>query len=235
MQRVAALALADQLKIPAPTAREIATYIKSLRAFAGPDGQFDASRYAAFRDSLKTNPRISEGDIARVLNDDLRISRLRTLLTGPGYVLPDEVRDQLARAESTWTIAVATLDYAAFKPDIPVAEDALKRFFDDNAFRYMVPPRVGVDCVSFRASDYLGAVSVTAAEVRAYYDRTPSGSPRRKQGRGRQEPPKLDAAKPANPDADFAAVRPQVEQALKTNGPHHLAAKAAADFTVADL
>ena len=66
---------------------------RDSRAFAGADGQFDASRYAAFRDNLKTNPRLSEGDISRVLSDDVRVPRVQQLLAGPGYVLPGEIRD----------------------------------------------------------------------------------------------------------------------------------------------
>jgi peptidyl-prolyl cis-trans isomerase D len=227
LQRIAALALADQLKIPAPSREDLATYIKNLGAFAGADGQFDANRYATFRDSLKTNPRLSEGDISRVLSDDVRIMRLQQILVGPGYVLPGEIRAQLALADSTWTIAVATADYASFQPDLPVAEDALKRFYDDTAFRYIVPPRVGVDFVEYPASAFLGAVSVTAAEVRAYFDENPLRFPKP------AEPKAADAAKAVNLDADFAAVRPQVEQALKTERAQRLAAKAAADLTVA--
>ena len=227
LQRIAALALADQLKIPAPSREDPATYIKNLGAFAGADGQFDANRYATFRDSLKTNPRLSEGDISRVLSDDVRIMRLQQILVGPGYVLPGEIRAQLALADSTWTIAVATADYASFQPDLPVAEDALKRFYDDTAFRYMVPPHVGVDFVEYPASAFLGAVSVTAAEVRAYFDENPLRFPKP------AEPKAADAAKAVNLDADFAAVRPQVEQALKTERAQRLAAKAAADLTVA--
>jgi peptidyl-prolyl cis-trans isomerase D len=227
LQRIAALALADQIKIPAPSREDLATYIKGLGAFAGADGQFDANRYATFRDSLKTNPRLSEGDISRVLSDDVRIMRLQQILVGPGYVLPGEIRTQLALADSTWTIAVATADYASFQPDLPVAEDALKRFYDDTAFRYMVPPRVGVDFVEYPASAFLGAVSVTAADVRAYFDENPLRFPKP------AEPKAAEAAKAVNPDSDFAAVRPQVEQALKTERAQRLAAKAAADLTVA--
>ena len=235
LQRIAALALADQIKIPAPSREDLATYIKGLGAFSGADGQFDANRYATFRDSLKTNPRLSEGDISRVLSDDVRIMRLQQILVGPGYVLPGEIRAQLALADSTWTIAVATADYASFQPDLPVAEDALKRFYDDTAFRYMVPPRVGVDSVEYPASAFLGAVSVTAAEVRAFYDENPLRFPKPAEPKspGDSKAPAADATKAVNPDADFAAVRPQVEQALKTERAQRLAAKAAADLTVA--
>ena len=232
-QRVAALALADQLKLPAPTEQEVAAYIKTLRAFAGSDGSFDPSLYAAFRDSLRTNNRVSETDVARVLNDDLRIAHVRALLAGPGYVLPDEVRDQLVRARSTWTIAVATLDYAAYKPEIPAPEDAVKRFYDDNAFRYVVPDRIGVDYVEFPAADFLSQVKVSDAEVRAYYDENSSRFPAPpKKESGDKAALKLDATAPADPNADFAAVRPQVELALRTERAQQLSAKAAADLTV---
>jgi peptidyl-prolyl cis-trans isomerase D len=234
-QRAAALALANQLKIPAPTKDDLTAFIKSLRAFAGVDGQFDASRYAAFRDNLKTNPRLSEGDISRVLNEDVRILRLQQLLAGPGYALPGEVRDQLVRADSMWDIAVATDSYTAFKPEIPGNEDALKRFFDDNAFRYDVPPRVGIDYVEFRTADFLGAVTVSDADVRAYYDDNRQRFPRpeAKKAEGDNKPLQLDAAAKNNPDADFAAVRLQVEQALKLERAGRLATKTAADLIVA--
>ncbi len=234
MQRLAALSLADQLRIPAATKDEIATYIKNLRAFAGSDGQFDASRYAAFRDNLRTNPRLSEDDVARVLGDDVRISRVRQLLGGPGYVLPGEVKYQLSAADSSWTLTIASADYAAFKPDIPVPQDALDRFFTDNAFRYVVPPRVGVDYVDYRADDFLGAVKVTDAEVRAYYDGNRARFPSPAEKKAADKKPGDTAAAPAdNPEADFAAVRPAVEQALKLERAQRLATKAAADLTVA--
>ena len=235
LERTAAIALADQLKIPAPTPSEIASSVKGLRAFAGSDGQFDANRYAAFRDTLKTNPRISEGDIVRVLSDDMRISRVRLALSGPGYVLPSEVRDQLARADASWTISTASIDYASFKPDIPVPADALQRFYNENAFRYVAPVRVGVDYLDFPASAYAGSVNLTDAEVRAFFDDNPARFPKppEKKPEGDKAAPKPAVTSAANPDADFAAVRPQVEQALRTERTMRLAAKTAADLTVA--
>jgi len=235
LQRAAALAMADQLKLPPPTRDELANYIRGLQAFAGSDGHFDANRYASFRDNLKANPRLSEADISRVLGDDIRIAQLRRIIGGPGYVLPGEVREQLIRADSSWTIAVATTDYADFKPEIPVAEDALKRYFEENSFRYTVPPRVGVDFVEFRTTDFIGTISPTPAEIRAYYDENPARFPKPSETKTEadKKAAQPDAAKPSNPDADFAAVSVQVELALKTERASRLAAKAAADLTVA--
>jgi peptidyl-prolyl cis-trans isomerase D len=229
LQRTAALALADQLKLPAPTRDELANYIRGLQAFAGSDGQFDANRYASFRDNLKANPRLSEADISRVLGDDVRVAQLRRIIGGPGYVLTGEVREQLIRADSSWTIAVASTEYADFKPEIPVAEDALKHYFEENSFRYTVPPRVGVDFVEYRTSDFVGAISPTPAEIRAFYDENPARFPKPPEPKSAQS----DAAKPSNPDADFATVSAQVEQTLKTERASRTTAKAAADLTVA--
>src|SRR5205814_283445 len=48
--RAATLYLADQWHIPAATDAELAEKVKTLRMFAGTDGQFDAKAYATFRD-----------------------------------------------------------------------------------------------------------------------------------------------------------------------------------------
>jgi peptidyl-prolyl cis-trans isomerase D len=178
LQRFAALHLAAELHLPGPTTDELAGMVKTLRAFAGEDGQFDAKRYATFRDSLKTNPRLTEADVSRVLADDWRASRVEQLLGGPGYVLPGDIRTQLVQADSTWTISVATADYAAFAPAIKPTEADLTKFFEENSFRYEIPPRVSATYVDFPAGAYTAQVNVTDAEVKAYYDANPARFPK---------------------------------------------------------
>ena len=73
LQRQAALALAGQLHLPTPTQQELTEFLKTLRAFAGQNGEFDPQTYARFRDSLKTNSRMREGDVSRVVADDYRV------------------------------------------------------------------------------------------------------------------------------------------------------------------
>ena len=223
-QRAATLHLADELHLPAATTAEIAEQIKTLRAFAGPDGQFDANAYKTFRDNLKSNPRLSEADIARVLGDDVRADKVQKLLGGPGYVLPTDVKNQLARADTTWTLATATVDYTTFNPAITAADAELTKFFEESSFRYEIPPRIVASYADFPSADYLTQVSITEAEVRAYYDVNPARFPKPATEAKAPAPIKADAA------ADYAAVRPQVEIALKNERAQRLAAKAASDF-----
>ena len=232
-QRAATLHLADQWHIPAPTSAEITDQIKTLRMFAGQDGQFDAKAYQTFRDNLKTNPRgLTEAEILRVIGDDVRAEKVQALLSGPGYVLPADVKSQLTRSDTTWTLATATVDYSAYKPDLKPAETDLTQFFEQAGGRYDIPPHVVVSALDFPAIEYLPKVSVTEADARAFYDANPSRFPKP------AEAPKADAATPsvtppANPAADFAAVRAQVESTLKFDRAQKLATKAASDLSLA--
>jgi peptidyl-prolyl cis-trans isomerase D len=226
LQRAAALSLADQLHIPATSNQEITDFIRGLRAFAGEDGQFDAKRYDSFRDSLKTNPRLTEATVRRVLADDVRAEKVKKVIAGPGYVLPADVKAQLDRADSVWTLGVATADYASFHPAITVSDLALAKYFEDNSARYTIPPRAVVSAAYFPSAAYAGGVAVTDAEVRDYYSANP----------GRWPNPAAKPGAKVDPAATYAAVRPQVEAALKLERAQRVATKAASDlsFTLYD-
>ncbi|MFM7748823.1 MAG: peptidyl-prolyl cis-trans isomerase [Opitutaceae bacterium] len=232
-QRAATVHLADAWHIPAPTTAEITDQIKALRMFAGQDGQFDAKAYQTFRDNLKTNPRgIREADILRVVADDVRADKVQALLSGPGYVLPADIRSQLGRSDTSWTLATASADYNAFKPAIAASDKDLAEYFEQAGSRYDIPPQAVVEILDFPALDLLAKVTLTDVDVRAFYDANPSRFPKP------ADPAKTDATKPqitppADPAADFAAVKPQVESALRFERAQKLAAKAASDLSLA--
>jgi peptidyl-prolyl cis-trans isomerase D len=237
LDRIAALKLADQWCIPPASLSEITDYIRGLRIFAGADGQFDVSHYNSFRDSLKVNSRTSEADIARVIGDQVRIQKVQALLDGPGYVLPDDVRRQLLRTDTTWTIATATVEYASFAPVIAASDAVLEAYYRDNALKYQIPQRILASYIDFPAESFVSQVKVTDAEVRSYYDANPGRFPAHK-----EKPEDKAAAKPGpapakpktpDPAADFAAVRPQVEAALKLDRAKDIAARAASDLAFA--
>ncbi len=224
LQRHAALHLAGQLNLPAPSNDDLARHIQTLRAFAGADGKFDPKRYAEFGDSLKTNPRLRESDVTRVLSDDVTYQQVMKLLSGPGYVLPVDVQNQLNRVDATWTLEAVTVDYDGFKPAISVTDEALSKYFEYNGPRYEIAPKVGVSYVDFPSAAYIGQVTFTEEGLRAYYNANSA----------RFAKPLSDKpAAPSTPDADFAAARKQVEEAYKLERAEALATTAASDLAVA--
>jgi peptidyl-prolyl cis-trans isomerase D len=226
LTRAAALYVADQLHLPPASPTEVQNLIRTLRAFAGPDGQFDVQRYDIFRNDPNSDP----AEVLRVLGDEVRIEKVRALVGGPGYVLPADVTRMLAQGDTSWTIALATVDYASFHPAISATAADLAKYYQENQFRYQVPARVVATYVDFPASSYLAGLALTDAEVRAYYDADPTRFP---------APAPAAPAKPAapaikpDPAAAFAAVRPQVEAALKLDRAKSRAAKDASDLAYA--
>lgn len=225
--RAASLYLADQWHIPQSTNAELEEAIKKLRVFAGPDGTFDANQYQTFRTNLKAQVGIRESDIARVVKDDVRADKVQKLLGGPGYVLANDIKQELAQADTSWTLGIASADLGTFAPDIKPTEADLTKAFEDAGARYDIPPRVVVSYLGFGAESYVGQITFTEAEVRSHYDMNPMRFPK----------PATTAGAPAipavpDPNADFNAVRPQVETALRLERARALAAKAASDFAV---
>ncbi|MES2694101.1 MAG: peptidylprolyl isomerase [Verrucomicrobiota bacterium] len=232
-QRAATLYLADQWGIPAATRDEIEAKIKTFGMFTGQDGQFDAKAYQTFRDGLKTNPRgMTEADIARVVSDDVRAEKVQKLLSGPGYVLPADVKTQISRTDTTWTLATATTNYNDFKPEIKPSDTELNTFFEQAGGRYQIAPRVVVSYLDFPVTNYITQVNVTEAEVRAFYDANPSRFPKPADAK-KDTPPSPLLNPPSDANADFAAVRAQVESTLKFERAQKAAAKAASDFSLA--
>ncbi len=233
LQRVAALHFADELHLPAASPTELEGFIRGLRIFAGANGQFDAAKYATFRQNL-AHAGITEDTVAQVLAEDIRMDRVQHLLDGPGYVLPGDVRDQFLHMDTSWTVGIATVDYAAYRPAIEPTDEQLAKFYAENALRYQVPPRVITSYVDFPAAPHLADVKVTDAEVRAFYDADPGKFPSKVKAPATPAPAagaKVPAISPVvSPDAAFASVRPDVEAALRQERARRAALKAASDF-----
>jgi len=226
VQRETALHLADELHLPQPTPEDLTDFIKHLRVFAGPDGQFDSARYESFRSSLKPGAGLNQETVTRVLADDARIAKVSRLLAGPGFVLPSDISDMLQRGDTTWTLESGTIDYAGFGSGLTVTEPEIAKFFADNTFRYTVSPRVEADAVVFPSAVYAAAAKADEADVRKFYDANPARFPK----------PTLAKGAPvvkSDPAADYAAVQPQVRQALLIELGHRAAVKAASDLAYA--
>ncbi len=231
LQRHAALHLADQINLPAPApdSPEFAAFIQTLGRFSGPDGNFDPKAYSSFIDSLKINPRLTEGDVARVLLDDVRVQTYENLLGGPGYVLDSDLAEQVARRDTRWSLAVAEIDGKAFAPRIDTSDTALAAWFETNSRRYEVGPRVSVSAITVPAERFADSAKLSDADVRAAYDANPARYPAPPKP---ASDPKVAPATPEDPEANFAAVRSQVEADLRKQRAEKAALAFADDLAV---
>ncbi len=234
LQRHASLHLAGQLGLPAPTDEALVAHIRTLRAFANPDGQFDHKLYSDFIDSLKTNPRLTEGEVSRVISEDAIVVAYEKLLAGPGYVLPSDVVDMLAQRDTTWTLAIATVDASGFAPRIDTADTALQTWFDANTRAYEIASRVSVAALVVPATKFADGIILADSAIRAAYDANPSRYPA-----PTPVPPaalvlKLDpeTGKDLNADDAYLAVRPLVEADLRKQRSEQAALAAASDLAV---
>jgi peptidyl-prolyl cis-trans isomerase D len=226
LQRITGLALADQLHLPTPTPDQVSKYILTLRAFQNEQGQFDQSAYTRFADSLKlATGGATIADVNRVLRDDARLAEVSKLLGGPGYLQPVDVKLQLSRVDSTWSVQVASLDYASFSPDLNPTEEALKKFHADNAFRYDVPARPKVSIIELKASEFRPTVNPTEDQARAFYQANLASFPAPADSEKKEDP--------AAPVDNFPKVRAQVEAAMLNSASRRIASEFANQLTLA--
>ena len=168
--RIALLHLADEIGLPSPSQETLADYIRTKAAFRGPDGEFSADAYTKFVDNMESNPRMSQGLVMIVLEEDHRINQIGSVLSGPGYLLPAEAIAQTQRSATKLNLATAEINYADFTPEITVEELALREYYEANKLRYEIPERIKASYVFFGREAYLGkAPEASEAELREHF------------------------------------------------------------------
>jgi peptidyl-prolyl cis-trans isomerase D len=225
-QRAATLSIANSLNLPGPSDEQLDEYIRTLGAFAGPDGQYDNEIYARFLDNVAVNPMLSESIVAYVLNEDYRAQEANKLVGGPGYVLDSEVRTQQERLKAVWTVAEGTLSLAGFNPTIESTDEQLEAFYEQNSFRYEIPERMSVGYVVFDAADYTESVELTQADLALHF----AANKDRYQSLFDTGSEESDEARP---EVQLDDVRDMVESDLRLEKAKNIAVRTASDFAYA--
>ncbi len=226
-ERLTLLGLADRLGIPGPTDEQFPTYITSLRGFQNAQGTFDPDIYNDFIDEIDANPTMSEDDVGLVLEDNFRIAQVREILGGPGYILPTEVRLQLERNQTVWSVDLAKFDIGGFEADVQPTDEQLQQFYEENSFRYERAPRTDFAYVVFESANYVDQVPAPKEEeLKAYFERNRN-----------QFTPPAPAENAENqtetPEVTLDDVRDQVTQSVRMASASRLASRAASDFAYA--
>lgn len=224
LNRATALHLADQHNIPDPTQEQLQEFLKELALFQNSSGEFDPQAYASALDSLQVSYGAKKSEIAKVIRDEYRAHQIQEILAGPGYALPAEALDELERAKTVWSVAVATVDLSEYKPEVEVTEEKLAEFYERSSARYQRPARRSVAYVTFPFSEFKDEVAVDEATLRAYFDRNFFNYSK--------EPEAGDDASAEATDVSFEDVKEQVEQDYRQEQAKAIAEERATDLVM---
>lgn len=241
LERIAYLGLADKLRIPAPTEDQLKRFIASREAFQDEEGRFDSQEYSNFIDEIDANPQVSTDDVGRVIEEDFRIEKAREIVTGPGYVLPTEVRLQLERGKTLWSVDLARMNLEEFDPEIEVTDEKLAEFFEENAFRYEREPQVSFSYALFPRDAFLDQVREPSEEdLQRHFEQNRAkfaAMKAEKDSAAKSEDEEAAQAEEteAEPEEEVALadVRDEVEEEVRRLRARRLSGEAAADFAYA--
>ena len=153
VQRIAELALADALGIPAPSAIDIRRIAREKTAAADSKSNDGLNKFLEFAGKqLDTSDLDVRARFETYINDAWRIEKARAAVGGTGHVTASQITRILDRQRTKWTVDVATLSAAGFKPDVKVDEAKAKEAFIANIEDYRLPARVAVTAVTIASS-----------------------------------------------------------------------------------
>jgi hypothetical protein len=171
-ERAVGLSLAAALGIREPSDEVLRDYVRGMSIFQDENGAFSPSYYTTFVQMFRAQRGIPESSLRRILSEDYRISEVRKLLGGAGFVVPDAVALQVQAANTTWSFDVATAQASEFKPAIEPTAEELAKFFEDNKALFEIPELIQLVQIRFPIEAYASLVPMpTDEQVQAFFER----------------------------------------------------------------
>jgi peptidyl-prolyl cis-trans isomerase D len=229
--RVAALGIASQLGIPQPTTSELSEYVETLMIFADRQtGEFSAETYNQMMEALQSNARFDKQSIGMVLREDYRIKQVRDALSGPGYALPFEIRQDYLDRETSYTVSLANFPYDSFNPEISATDEELLQFFNENPSRYEIEETLSVTALLFKAANFLTEVPASTEEdLQAWFA---TNKARYEANREQPAPVEGEETPPELPELALDDVREQVVAEWQSSQAGRIAAKKSEQFSL---
>jgi peptidyl-prolyl cis-trans isomerase D len=144
---------------------EVLETIREIPAFQV-DGKFSPDAYHAALASIGLSAERFEADqrqyaVARQLDRGLFNS---------AFVLPQELKRQVALREEKRSIAWVTLPAKDFEAAVAVDEEAVRKYYEANESRYMTEESAVVDFIELDIDAFAAKADVTEEALRAYYE-----------------------------------------------------------------
>jgi peptidyl-prolyl cis-trans isomerase D len=124
-----------------PGKEEVSAYLRSLRVFAGPEGQFDAEAYRNFIEKGMGRLGMTERDL-RELAADILASKKINAIVGAGLSADREaVAKDLALQNQQISGEVAKLELAPLQEKIQATEEEIKKYWETVSDSFTTEPR----------------------------------------------------------------------------------------------
>ncbi len=114
-----------------PGDEEISAYIKSLRAFAGPDGKFNPDTYRNYVEKYIGRLGLTENDIRELASDVLASKKINAIVGSGLAVDRDAVAKNLALENQKVSGELARLELAPFEEKIQPKEEEIKAYWEN--------------------------------------------------------------------------------------------------------
>ena len=124
-----------------PSEDEVSSYIRSLQAFAGPDGEFDAQGYSAFIERRIGRLGMTESDIRSLVADILVFEKLSDVVGSGLAPLRDAVARNDAFANQRISGALAHFELAPFEQAVEPTDDDVRAFWENLQDAFTTEPR----------------------------------------------------------------------------------------------
>ena len=114
-----------------PADEEISAYLKSLRAFAGPDGKFSQDTYRNYIEKGIGRLGLTENDLRELASDVLASKKINAIVGSGLSVDRDAVAKNLALENQKITGELARLELTPFEEKIQPKEEEIKAYWEN--------------------------------------------------------------------------------------------------------
>lgn len=124
-----------------PGEDEVSDFIRTMKAFAGPDQAFDEKKYREFIDKSIGRLGLTENDLLAFAGDLLASRKLKAILSAGLDTDRDTAAKTLALGKQQITADLARLDLTPFEEKIQPTEEEIKAYWEPIKDAFMTTPR----------------------------------------------------------------------------------------------
>jgi len=120
---------ADALGIR-PTTSEIASVVSKMRAFRGDAGGFDPKKYSDIVENALGPRGFSEAQIEELAADQVRLERVKELLSTGVVVSPSESKRNFDQIYSKFEVGVVHFKTSDFATEVKISDDEIAKYYE---------------------------------------------------------------------------------------------------------